>query len=139
MDERVNPLRGLSSAIGEYLRTSTDDFKKNIITGLSAGFSRILAVLIISLLMVVVLIVFAFAFVILLADVLGSLSYAALIVGLVYLLGTVLLFFLRKRLFVNMFTDLFTGIIRTSNPTDGWKSLLLILIRNLRQNLNGES
>lgn len=137
MEERMSPLGGLSSVIGEFLRTGTDDLKKNIITGLSTGFSRVLSILVISMLMVVVLLVFAFASVILLGEAIGSLGTAALIVGSVYLLGAAVLFILRKRLFVNMFTDLFTGIIQSSAPTDSWKSLLLVLVRSLRQNLEG--
>lgn len=137
MEERVSPLGGLSSVIREFLRTGTDDLKNNIITGLSTGFSRVLAILVISMLMVVVLLVFAFASVILLGEAIGSSGIAALIVGSVYLLGAAVLFILRKRLFVKMFTDLFTGIIHSSSPSDNWKSLLLVLVRNLRQNLEG--
>ena len=137
MGDKVNPLSGLSSFIGEYLNARRDDFRKSVITGLSAGFSRVLAILIISLLMVIVLAVFAFAFIILLGEALGSLSGAALIIGGIYLAGAAVLFFLRKRLFVNMFTNLFTGIMQTSAPDDGWKSLLLLLVQNLRKNLEG--
>ena len=137
MGDKVNPLSGLSSIIGEYLNARRDDFRKSVISGLSAGFSRVLAILIISLLMVIVLAVFAFAFIILLGEALGSLSGAALIIGGIYLAGAAVLFFLRKRLFVNMFTNLFTGIMQTSAPDDGWKSLLLLLVQNLRKNLEG--
>ena len=137
MGDKVKPLSGLSSIIGEYLNARRDDFRKSVITGLSAGFSRVLAILIISLLMVIVLAVFAFAFIILLGEALGSLSGAALIIGGIYLAGAAVLFFLRKRLFVNMFTNLFTGIMQTSAPDDGWKSLLLLLVQNLRKNLEG--
>ena len=137
MEDKVNPLSSLSSIIGDYLRMRRDDLRKNIITGLAAGFSRVLAILIISLLMVIVLAVFAFAFIILLEKPVGSMSGAAFIVGGVYLSGAIVLFFLRKLLFVNMFTKLFTGIMQTSTPDDSWKSLLLIVVQNLRKNLEG--
>lgn len=137
MEDKVNPLSSLSSIIGDYLRMRRDDLRKNIITGLAAGFSRVLAILIISLLMVIVLAVFAFAFIILLEKPVGSMSGAAFIVGGVYLSGAIVLFFLRKLLFVNMFTKLFTGIMQTNTPDDSWKSLLLILVQNLRKNLEG--
>ena len=137
MEDKVNPLSSLSSIIGDYLRMRRDDLRKNIITGLAAGFSRVLAILIISLLMVIVLAVFAFAFIILLEKPVGSMSGAAFIVGGVYLSGAIVLFFLRKFLFVNMFTKLFTGIMQTNTPDDSWKSLLLILVQNLRKNLEG--
>ena len=137
MGEKLNPLGGLSAIIVELLRTGTEDLKRNVITGLSAGFSRVLAILVISMLMVVVLLIFAFASVLLLGEAIGSLSIAAIIVGAVYLFVTAVLIFLRKRLFVNMFTDLFTGIIKSNAPADSWKSLLLIFVRNLRQNIEG--
>lgn len=137
MNAKGNPLSGLSSILGEYLSMRTNDLRKSIIMGMSAGFSRVLAVLIISLLMVMVFAVLAFAFIILIGDAIGSLSGAAFIVGGVYLAVAAVLFFLRKRLFVNMFTRLFSGIIQTNTPDDGWKSFLLIVVQNLRKNLEG--
>ena len=137
MNAKGNPLSGLSSILGEYLSMRRDDLRKSIIMGMSAGFSRVLAILIISLLMVIVLAVLAFAFIILIGDAIGSLSGAAFIVGGVYLAMAAVLFFLRKRLFVNMFTRLFSGIIQTNTLDDGWKSFLLIVVQNLRKNLEG--
>lgn len=137
MNAKGNPLSGLSSILGEYLSMRRDDLRKSIIMGMSAGFSRVLVILIISLLMVIVLAVLAFAFIILIGDAIGSLSGAAFIVGGVYLAVAAVLFFLRKRLFVNMFTRLFSGIIQTNTPDDGWKSFLLIVVQNLRKNLEG--
>ena len=137
MNAKGNPLSGLSSILGEYLSMRRDDLRKSIIMGMSAGFSRVLAILIISLLMVIVLAVLAFAFMILIGEAIGSLSGAAFIVGGVYLAVAAVLFFLRKRLFVNMFTRLFSGIIQTNTPDDGWKSFLLIVVQNLRKNLEG--
>ena len=137
MNAKGNPLSGLSSILGEYLSMRRDDLRKSIIMGMSAGFSRVLAILIISLLMVIVLAVLAFAFIILIGDAIGSLSGAAFIVGGVYLAVAAVLFFLRKRLFVNMFTRLFSGIVQTNTPDDGWKSFLLIVVQNLRKNLEG--
>ena len=135
MEGKVNILNVLSSAIREYLSMRTDDFRRNVIAGLSAGFSRVLAILVISLLLVIVLAVFAFGFIVVLGEAIGSLSGAAFIVGGVYLIVTAVLFFMRKRLFVNMFTNLFTGIIQPKPSDDHWKSLLLILVRNLRRDL----
>lgn len=121
--------------MGDYLSLRTDDFKKVIIAGLAAGFSRVLAVLVITMLLLIVLAVFAFAFIVLLDDLIGSLSGAAFIVGGVYLLCAMILFIFRKRLFLNMFTNMFTGIAEASSPTDSWKPLLLTLVRNLRNSL----
>ena len=132
MSEIRNILTILSSAMGDYLSRRTDDFKKVIIAGLAAGFSRVLAVLVITMLLLIVLAVFAFAFIVLLGDLIGSLSGAAFIVGGVYLVCAMILFIFRKRLFLNMFTNLFNGIADTSSPTDSWKSLLMTLVRNIR-------
>ncbi len=132
MSEIGNILTILSSAMGDYLSRRTDDFKKVIIAGLAAGFSRVLAVLVITMLLLIVLAVFAFAFIVLLGDLIGSLSGAAFIVGGVYLVCAMILFIFRKRLFLNMFTNLFNGIADTSSPTDSWKSLLMTLVRNIR-------
>ena len=136
MEENKTILGILSSTIGEYLSVRTDDFKKNIVTSLSVGFSRILAVLVITLLLLVVLGVFAFAFIVLIGEAIGSLSGAAFIVGGVYLIAVSVLILLRKRLFLNMFTNLFSGIIEKESPSDNWKTLLLMIVKNLRGNLD---
>lgn len=132
MNDNRNPLNGLSSAIGEYLSLKTDDFKKNIISGLSIGFSRTLAILVIVMILLIVLAVLAFAFIVLLGDAIGSLSGAAFIVGGVYLIVFAVLFFLRKRLFLKMFTGLFTGILDSGTSSDKWKTLALVAVRYLR-------
>ena len=136
MEENKTIIGILSSAVGEYLSMRTDDIKKNIVTSLSVGFSRVLAILVITMLLLIVLAVFAFAFIVLLGQAIGSLSGAAFIIGGVYLITIVVLILLRKRLFLNMFTNLFSGIIEEESPSDNWKSLLLMIVRNLRVNLD---
>ena len=136
MEENKTILGILSSTIGEYLSMRTDDFKKNIVAGLSVGFSRILAVLVITLVLLVVLGIFAFAFIVLIGEAIGSLSGAAFIVAGVYIIAAIVLILLRKRLFVNMFTNLFSGIIEEESPSDNWKTLLLMIVKNLRGNLD---
>ena len=54
----------------------------------------------------------------------------------VYLIVLLILILLRKRLFLNMFTNLFSGIIEEESPSDSWKTLLLIIVMNLRSNLD---
>ncbi len=135
MDENRSLLNSLSSVIGEYLSLRTDDLKKNVVSGLSVGFSRVLTTLVLLMFLLLVLAVFAVAFIMLLGDAIGSLSGAAFIVGGVYLIALAVLFFLRKRLFLNMFTGLFTGIVESASPNDKWKSLSLVLIRYLRSRL----
>jgi hypothetical protein len=137
MEGTRSPLNSLSSAIGEYLSLRTDDFKKNVVTGLSIGFSRVLSILVMVMLLIVVLAIFALAFIILLGEAIGSLSGAAFIVGGVYLIALAVLFLLRKRLFLNMFTNLFTGIIDSGTSSDKWKTMALVAVRYLR-GLTGE-
>lgn len=132
MNDNRNPLNGLSSAIGEYLSLKTDDFKKNIVEGLSIGFSRVLSILVLMMLLLLVLGIFAFAFVVLIGEAIGSLSGAAFIVGGIYLIVFAVLFFLRKRLFLKMFTGLFTGILDSGTSSDKWKTLALVAVRYLR-------
>ncbi len=136
MEENKTILGILSSAVEEYLSKRTDDFKKNVVASLSVGFSRVLAILVITMLLIIVLAVFAFAFTVLLGQAIGSLSGAAFIVGGVYLIVLVILILLRKMLFLNMFTNLFSGIIEEESSSDNWKTLLLIIVRNLRSNLD---
>lgn len=132
MNDNRNPLNGLSSAIGEYLSLKTDDFKKNIVEGLSIGFSRVLSILVLMMLLLLILGIFAFAFIVLIGEAIGSLSGAAFIVGGVYLIVFAVLFFLRKRLFLKMFTGLFTGILDSRTSSDKWKTLALVAVRYLR-------
>ena len=63
-------------------------------------------------------------------------SMLCFIVGGVYLIALVILILLRKRLFLNMFTNLFSGIIEKESPSDSWKTLVLMIVRNLRGSLD---
>ena len=136
MEDNRNILEILSSAMGKYLSLRTNDFKKKMISSLSVGFGRMLSLLLVIMLLLIVLAVFAFAFILLLGEAIGSMSGAAFIVGGVYLAAVIILFAMRKRLFLNMFTNLFTEIIGMDSPTDNWKGLLLVAVRNLRSNMN---
>lgn len=135
MEDRSNLLNSLFSVLGEILNLRTDALKKNIITSLSVGFSRGLAILIIAMILLIVLTMMAFAFIILLGEAMGSLSGAAFIVGGVYIIGAVVLFLMRKKLFLKMFTNMFTDIMNTEEPADRFKALLSNLVRDIRKSL----
>ena len=135
MEDRSNLLNSLFSVLGEILNLRTDALKKNIITSLSVGFSRGLAILIIAMILLIVLTMLAFAFIILLGEAMGSLSGAAFIVGGVYIIGAVVLFLMRKKLFLKMFTNMFTDIMNTEEPADRFKALLSNLVRDIRKSL----
>jgi hypothetical protein len=92
----------------------------------------VLSILVLMMLLLLVLGIFAFAFVVLIGEAIGSLSGAAFIVGGVYLIVFAVLFFLRKRLFLKMFTGLFTGILDSGTSSDKWKTLALVAVRYLR-------
>lgn len=135
MEDRSNLLNSLFSVLGEILNLRTDALKKNIITSLSVGFSRGLSILIMAMILLIVLTMLAFAFIILLGEAMGSLSGAAFIVGGVYIIGAVVLFLMRKKLFLKMFTNMFTDIMNTEEPADRFKALLSNLVRDIRKSL----
>ena len=135
MEDRSNLLNSLFSVLGEILNLRTDALKKNIITSLSVGFSRGLSILIMAMILLIVLTMLAFAFIILLGEAMGSLSGAAFIVGGVYITGAVVLFLMRKKLFLKMFTNMFTDIMNTEEPADRFKALLSNLVRDIRKSL----
>ena len=127
----------LSSILEEYLGTRTEYLKKRVVAGLSFGFSRTLAVLIMALLAVVVLSVLAFAFILLIGEAVGSFAAAAFIVAGVYLLAFIILFIFRKRLFLRMFARMFSELAEGVSPSDDFRSLALILVRHLRDHFTG--
>ena len=125
-------LETLSSVLGKLLSLKTDDYKKKVVSALSVGFSRVLSSFLLVMLLMIVLAVLAFGFIILLGDAIGSLSGAAFIVGGVFLIVLVVSFFLRKRLFLNMFTNLFNGIAEKDPGADEFRSVALLIVRYLR-------
>lgn len=102
----------LSSVSLEYLAQRTGDIRKNTVAGL-----------VIMMLLLIALAVFAFAFIVLIGDANGSYCGAAFIVGGIYLALAVMLFVFMKR--------------PVQQKTDNWKALLLLVVRNLRNALNG--
>lgn len=132
MEGSYSKLNSLSSVVKEYFRLRTDEFKKNVIASLAIGFSRVLSVLVILMLLMVVLAVFSVGFIIFLGDIIGSWSGAAFIIGGIYLIALVILYLMRKRLFLGMFIDLFTSITVTGRSDYGLKSLALLIVRYLR-------
>ena len=128
-------LKTLSSILEEYLGTRTDNLKKRVVAGLAFGFSRTLAVLIMALLAVVVLSVLAFAFIMLIGEAMDSFAAAAFIVAGVYFLAFIVLFIFRKKLFLKMFAKMFSELSDSLSPSDDFRSLALIFIHQLRNQL----
>ena len=136
MDGGQNLLDILSSVLGDYLSLKTDDFRKRIVTGLSVGFSRVLSILVMVMLLTIVLALFSFGLIVLIGDYIGSWSAAAFIVGGVCLIALVILIIIRKRLFLNMFTNIFKEMAETGSSSGDWKSLPLAIVRHLRSRLD---
>lgn len=136
MENRRSTFDILSSVFGEYLSLRTDDFRKKTISVLSTGFSRIMSAIVILTFLMVALFVFAIALTILIGQAVDSYIYGAFITGGVYLLIAVILFLLRKKLFYRIFSRTFTNISGFSttdaSTSQGWKSIMLHLIRQLR-------
>ena len=108
MEDGQNLMNILSSVLGDYLSLKTDDFRKKIVAGLSVGFSRVLSVLVIVMLLMIVLAVFSFGLIVLIGNAIGSWSAAAFIIGGVCLTALIILILVRKRLFLKMFANIFT-------------------------------
>ena len=130
-------IKTLSSILEEFLGARTEDFKKRVVAGLSFGFSRTLAVLIMALLAVVVLSVLTFGFIMLIGEAMDSFAAAAFIVAGVYFLAFIVLFIFRKKLFLKMFARMFSELAEGVSPSDDFKSLALILVRHLRDHFTG--
>lgn len=137
MEANRSLLNNLSSVVGEYLGLRTDDFRRKIVSALSVGFSRAVTMLVIVILLLIVLAVFAFAFIVLLGDAIGSWSGAAFIVGGVYLIALLILFLLRKKLFLKTFTNIFENVMPADEPASDWKSAALVIVRYLRGRIDG--
>ena len=126
-------LNTLSSILREYLGTRTDDFRNRIVIGLSIGFSRSLAIVLMGMLAVVLLAILAFAFILLVGEAIGSFGVAAFMVAGIYLIALLVMFFLRKRLFLRMFARMFADIAEETSPADDFKALALMMVRQLHE------
>ena len=122
----------LSSVFGDYLNMKADAFRKRVVTGLSEGFAMVLALLVILMVLMIALVVLSFGFFMLVADAIGNWTAAAFIVGGIFLVIVLVLFLLRKRLFVSMFENIFSTIADKENGSDEIRPMLLTLVRYLR-------
>lgn len=104
------PKERLDSEIRKYLELRMDYLKLKTIDGLSVCVSRVLSLMVILILGAIVLVSFAFGTVLLLGDLIGSWSAAAFTVGGVFLVALVVLLFVWKKLFTDIFVKLFIDI-----------------------------
>lgn len=111
MAQFSKPLQDLASDAKAYVDLQVDDLKLKVTKGLSLSLSRVLAMLLIVFTFSVVLLALAAGCVLLLGQWTGSYVAGAFIMAGVFALLTLLLFALRKKLFVNGFVQLFAGIL----------------------------
>ncbi len=136
MENRQSLLNILSSALGGYLTLRTDDFRKRMVSGLSEGFSRVLAMIVVVMLLMIAIALFAFGAVAMIGDLIGSWGLAAFMVGGVCLIGVLILFMLRKKLFSRMFSNVFSELSDSSTMSPDMQSLPLLVVRYLRSRLD---
>ena len=132
MEDNHSLLSSLSSVLGEYLNLKADDFRKKTVSGLAVGFGRALSIIILAMLLMIILFVLSFALIVIIGNAIGSWSGAAFIIGGVYMIAFAVLYFMRKKLFVGVFTNLFQGIMADTSQTNEWKPILMSIITYLR-------
>lgn len=98
------------SETGKYLEKKLDVLKLQTVDGLSVAASSILSMMTILMVSAIVLAAFAFGTVMLLGELIGDWAVAAFIIGGVFLILLIILIIFRKKLFVDMFVQLFIGM-----------------------------
>ncbi len=106
----MTDMEKLTSQTRRYIDLQIDAFKLKTIDGLSVGVSSLLAMMAILMTGAIALAAISFGLVILLGELIGSWAGAAFIIGGVFLVILILLYIFRKKLFLDMFVQLFTGI-----------------------------
>ncbi len=109
-DFLTRPVEELSDSVKEYADLRLDDLKLRTAKGLSLTLSRLLAMILVIFAFSIVLLSLAFGLALLLGKAIGSYAGGAFIVAGFFLLVTIVLVALRKRLFVDSFVKMFIGI-----------------------------
>ena len=103
-------LDNITTQAEKYLGLKKEALKLKTVEGLSVGVSRFFTLMVMLLIAAISLAAIAFGLLILLGDLIGSWAASAFIIGGVFLIILVLLYVYRKKLFVDMFVQLFIGI-----------------------------
>lgn len=110
LNELAAPAKELASSAKDYLDLRVDELKLATIEALSCGLGRFLnGILLISLLIITAMLL-SFAAILVFGAIIGNYAIAASIVAGFFLILTIILFALRKKMFVNSFIRLFTPI-----------------------------
>lgn len=110
MSEFTRPLEDLSRNATEYVDMKVDELKLRTVKGLSVAMNELVAVVLILSVATIVIMAFAFGSVLLIGDLIGSYAAGAFIVSAVFLVLLIVLFSIRKKLFLNSFLKLFLGL-----------------------------
>ena len=105
------PLQDLVADTKAYVDLQVDNLKLKLTKGLSLSLGQVLALLLVVISLSAVLLALGAGCVLLIGSWVGSYAAAAFIMAGVFALITLLIFLLRKKLFVNGFVKLFAGIL----------------------------
>lgn len=94
----------------EYVDRKVDELKLRTVKGLSLTLSKVLVATMMISLGTIVLMASAFGGVLLLGDLIGSYAAGAFIIAGVFLIALIVLFLVRKKLFVGGFIKLFLAL-----------------------------
>lgn len=106
----TKPAEDLASGAMEYVDRKVDELKLRTVKGLSLTLSKVLVATIMISLGTIVLMASAFGGVLLLGDLIGSYAAGAFIIAGVFLLALIVLFLVRKKLFIGGFIKLFLAL-----------------------------
>lgn len=110
MSEFTRPVEKLGESTIEYVNLKIEDIKLRTAKGLSISLNHLLSMILVLSTASVVLLALAFGLIILIGDALDNYAIGAFIIAGVFLIATVILFMLRKKLFINSFLKMFLNI-----------------------------
>ncbi|MBR1574370.1 MAG: hypothetical protein IJ652_05935 [Bacteroidales bacterium] len=110
MDPYLKPVENLAGDAKAYADLKVDELKLTATKGLSVALNHLLSMILILFTFSVVLLALAFGCILLLGQWLDSYAAGAFIIAGVFLVVTGILYLLRKKLFINGFVQMFTGI-----------------------------
>ena len=106
----TKPAEDLAGSAMEYVDSKVDELKLRTAKGLSLTLSKLLVATMMISLGTIVLMASAFGGVLLLGDLIGSYAAGAFIIAGVFLIALIVLFLVRKKLFVGGFIKLFLAL-----------------------------
>ncbi len=113
-NEQPGKAQQIMGELTEYVNLRFDSLKLSMVEGLAVIFSNAMAVIIAMLLGMMALMVLTTALIIFLSGVFGSLLWALMVVGVVYLFGAWLFFSLRGKFMIDTMVKMLSSIFFTS-------------------------